>query len=288
LITNDDGVEAAGLRAAAEAVMPIADVLIVAPKSPQTAMGCSFPRSSDQGIIEVSTRPLGHRSAPYYAVTGSPAQAVAHAILEIADRRPSLCVSGINNGENLGGTSLISGTVGAALEAACHDIPAVAVSVGPEDPRRAVYAYRRQEWAVASAVIRRLTAMILRDGLPPRVALLNVNIPATATAGTSVRVTVQSRQSHYICGAPGARDFARPLSLPIREQINADTLEPASDLYAFFVEQVISVTPMARDLTVHEAVGAALQTNLHSQWRDSAVARGRPRRIGGVDVSTDE
>src|SRR5687767_5053145 len=130
LVTNDDGVDAPGLRAAAEAVLDMGDVLIVAPKTRQTAMGRSFPHSDLQGIIELRGGPLGNGNIAYYAVNGSPAQAVAHGVLEISPRLPTLCITGINNGENLGATNLVSGTIGAALEAAAFGIPALAVSVG--------------------------------------------------------------------------------------------------------------------------------------------------------------
>lgn len=249
LITNDDGIHSGGLRAAAEAVYSLGDVLIVAPSTQQTGMGRSFPRSDSQGIIEVRQGPLGEGIVPYYAVNGSPAQAVAHGVLEIASRQPSLCISGINDGENLGGTNLISGTIGAALEAMGFGIPALAVSLGPENPEFFSGAYRASDWGIASSVIQRFAALVLRGGLPRQIALLNINIPHSATPETSIRITRQSRQSHYVCVSPGPRDLSKPLRLPVAEQIDYSTLEPDSDLFAFVVERTISVTPMTADLT---------------------------------------
>jgi len=71
LITNDDGVDSPGLRAAAEAASTIGEVVLVAPKLPQTAMGRSFPRTEDQGIIETQVKGLGHSTTHYHAVSGS-------------------------------------------------------------------------------------------------------------------------------------------------------------------------------------------------------------------------
>jgi 5'-nucleotidase len=258
LVTNDDGIRSGGLRAAAEAARTLGDVLIVAPEKLQTGMGRSFPRTEREGIIEVLQGQLSDETVPYYAVSGSPAQAVAHGVLEIALRRSALCISGINDGENLGGTNLISGTVGAALEATSFGIPALAVSLGPEDPDLFAEPYREADWQTVSGIIRQFAAMILKDGLPSQVSLLNINIPSSATPQTPIRVTSQSRQSHYVCAKPRPRDLSKPFRLPVAESIDFATLEPDSDLYAFFVDRVVSVTPMSGDLTVRDAGGAPL------------------------------
>uniref|UniRef100_UPI004057410F 5'/3'-nucleotidase SurE n=1 Tax=Candidatus Electrothrix sp. TaxID=2170559 RepID=UPI004057410F len=250
IITNDDGINSGGLRVAAEAVRQLGNVLIVAPKSQQTGMGRSFPRTKNQGVIELHRGSLGNETITYYAVEGSPAQAVAHGILEIASRRPNLCISGINNGENLGGTNLISGTLGAALEASSFGIPALAVSIGPENQTLFKAPYRIEDWITPLGIIRRLAGAVLRNGLPAQVSVLNINIPGSAKPDTPIRITRQSRYAHYVCAAPGPRDLSKPMRLPVVEQLDIDNLEPDSDLYAFFVDKAISITPMAGDLTV--------------------------------------
>lgn len=251
LVTSDDGIDSGGLTAAAEAVRTIGEVLVVAPETQQTGMGRSFPRYQGQGVIERIRRPLGGQEVGFYAVRGSPAQAVAHAVLEIAPRLPALCICGINDGENLGGTNLVSGTVGAALEAASLAIPALAVSRGPEDPELFARPYREADWEVASETIRRFAWALLREGLPPEVAFLSVNIPASATRETPCRLTRQSRQSHYVCARPGPRDFSKPFRLPVTAILDLASLEADSDLHAFYVDRVISVTPMGCDLSTY-------------------------------------
>ena len=116
LLTNDDGIESPGIRAAAEAVLDLGDLIIAAPAKQQSGMGRAFPRLEDTGIIETSCIRINGQEIPAYGVHGSPALAVAHGILEIADRKPDLCISGINYGENLGQTVTCSGTLGAAIE----------------------------------------------------------------------------------------------------------------------------------------------------------------------------
>jgi len=261
LITNDDGIQAPGLKAAADAVLPLGEVIVVAPPKRQTAMGRSFPRSDEQGVIERAPEICGG-AVRCYAVSGSPAQSVAHAVLEICSRPPALCISGLNDGENLGGTILVSGTVGAAMEAAGFGIPALAVSVGPEDPDRFCCPYSSADWQVPIALTRLIASRVLSRGLPPGVALLNVNIPWSATLLTEVRFTVQSRQNHYVWARPGERDFSKPGRLPVIEQIDRESLERDGDLHAFSVDCVVSITPLTADLTARDATGAPLRLDV--------------------------
>lgn len=255
LVTNDDGVQSPGLRAAAEALSPLGDILVVAPKTQQTGMGRAFPKNEGIGIIEIQQAKIEDRAYPYYAVHGSPAQAVAHGVLEIAPRRPDICISGINYGENLGGTNFISGTVGAALEAACYGIPALAVSIGANSADQYTKLYCRKDWEVVMYFAHKFASFILCHGLPPYVALLNINIPTVATRETEVRTTSQSRQNYYMCTAPEKRDFSKNFRLPVKIDIDYDTLESDSDIYAFVVDGVVSVTPIGTDLTVRDTSG---------------------------------
>jgi 5'-nucleotidase len=259
LVCNDDGIDSPGLRAAAETVSAIGEVLIVAPNTKQTGMGRSFPRSEGHGVIEMRRGLLGLEVVPYYAVFGSPAQAVAHAVLEIATRRPALCVSGINDGENLGATNFISGTVGCACEAAAFGIPALGISVGPESPELFGRPYDRDDWAVIAHILQHFACGVINDGLPPGVDFLNINIPWSASPETEIRITAQSRQNQYVCGRPEPRDFSKPSRLPIIEQVDFNILEPASDIYAFCIDKVVSVTPMVCDMTARDSTGAPVQ-----------------------------
>src|SRR5262249_22013848 len=118
-----------GLKAAAEAVIGMGDVICVAPQSQQTSMGRAFTRDPRNGVIRLQQFQIGDTLVRAYGVHGSPALAVSHAILELCDRNPSLCISGINYGETLGLSVFPSGTVGAAFEAHSYDIPAIAVSM---------------------------------------------------------------------------------------------------------------------------------------------------------------
>ena len=249
LITNDDGVRSPGLAAAARAVRELGDLLVVAPRWQQTTMGRSFPRTDGAGVIEPVLLHLGDQECRAYGVAGSPAQAVAHAVLELADRRPDLCVSGINYGENVGLSLTCSGTLGAAFEAFSHGIPGLAVSLETPIHQQHASCYPPQEWSAAARITGLLAARILRDGLADGTSLLNVNVPASATAATGIRMTRQSRLSASIFTRPGKRDRDQPCQLRAQPNPHLEAAEPDSDIHALFAAREISVTAISWDLS---------------------------------------
>ena len=128
LLTNDDGIHSPGLWAAAEALSDLGYVTVAAPRDQSSGMGRSLPMTSD-GVIRPEVLRVCGKDWTVYAVGGTPAQAVLHGILEIMPQKPDLVVSGINYGENVATGITISGTVGAAMEAASQGIPALAASL---------------------------------------------------------------------------------------------------------------------------------------------------------------
>lgn len=255
LISNDDGVLSPGILAAAEAVAPLGEVLIVAPKNQQTSMGRSYPKGDDIGIIETHTLQIQGKKVQAYGVNGTPSQAVAHAILEIAPRKPALCISGVNYGENIGLNLIPSGTVGAALEANTFDIPAIAVSQEVDLALHHATEYNQMNWNAAIHFTRLFAQKALKEGLPPEIGALNVNIPATANLQTPIRKTVQSRQNYFEFTKPEKRDFAKGYRLRVELRINNETLEKNSDIQAIVYDKVVSVTPLGWNLTANTTWG---------------------------------
>lgn len=250
LITNDDGIFSPGLLAAAEAVQPLGDILIVAPRQQQTTMGRAFPRSSDVGIVEAVTLTVNSEKVIGFGITGSPAQAVAHGILELAPRKPDLCISGINYGENVGLSLTCSGTLGAAFEADSHGIPSIAVSRELPLSLQHTKDYPEVSWDACRRIIRETAEKILRDGLPPEVCIININVPETADNMTDIRWTRQSRLNSAVFVKPEKRDLKAGYQLKSAPCPDLGTAEKDSDIYAVFFDKVISVTPITWDLSV--------------------------------------
>lgn len=249
LITNDDGCRSPGLQAVAEAVRGLGEILVAAPFVQQTGMGRAFPRAADNGIIEQSEMTVQGDRIPVYGVHGSPALAVAHGILEIAGRKPDLCISGINYGENLGMTVTCSGTLGAAFEAVSHGVPAIAVSVAADLSVQRTEAFPRIDWGPAMRILRSVAGEVLEKGMWPGADLLNINLPKAGADGSTYRVTSLSRQNYFCFRKPGKRDWSKPFSLQSELAVNLDGLEPDSDIYAVYVDRQISVTPLSVRMT---------------------------------------
>ena len=256
LITNDDGVHSPGLQAAAATAAEFGNVLIAAPQSQQTGMSRALPSGPGTGIIETTTVDIQGRAPPAYGIHASPALCVVHAVLELAQRPPDLCISGVNYGENIGRTISASGTVGAALEASAFGIPALAISRGaPLDMHRASN-FDQLDWSASQSVIRRFVPLVLERGLPEGVDALNVNLPDNAHSNTEVRFTRQSRQAHVYFTRPGKRPLSEPLRLPLARTDVAEELEADSDIRAYLYDEVISVTPITALLNTAAAPAA--------------------------------
>ncbi|HOO78353.1 MAG TPA: 5'/3'-nucleotidase SurE [bacterium] len=164
MITNDDGINAPGLRVLAEEAAKIGDIVVIAPESERSAVGhgITLNRPLRAARVHRGERLFG------YAVDGTPADCVKLAVKSLLARRPDLVVSGINPGPNAGINVIYSGTVSAAVEAAIMGLPALAVSLD---------SFTAAEFETAARVARCLAETILQKGLPAGV-LLNCNVPA--------------------------------------------------------------------------------------------------------------
>ncbi len=247
LVTNDDGIRSPGLRAAAAALQELGQVVVVAPAEQCSGAGRSMP-STSEGRIYPETMTVNGRSIRAYAVEGTPAQVVDHAILEMLPRPPDLVVSGINYGENVGSGVTISGTVGAALEAASFGIPALAVSLQTPVEHHLGYSEEIDFRAAAHFTVL-FAAAVLRRALPFDVDVLKIDVPAAATPETPWRWTRQSRQRYFVPVRPMRRRPTDPGPLGYRVEIDFERLEPDSDIYALVVDGFVSVTPLSLDLT---------------------------------------
>jgi 5'-nucleotidase len=246
LVTNDDGVNAPGIRALAAELKNLGDVTIAAPAVQKSAISSSITLYTP--LLAQRRRESGF---DIIAVEGTPADAVKLAIRELLPEPPDVVVSGINFGLNTGSNILYSGTVGAALEGALFSIPSFAVSLEVSDDPR---------WSSASRISRQLIAKILRR-YPKDAMAFNINLPArTASRIRGTLVTVQEalpyEDSYDRRQDPRGRTYYWLKGTPERKYNPDLTRNGEADVPtdAWAVSQgYVSVTPLRRNLT-HESM----------------------------------
>jgi 5'-nucleotidase len=247
LLTNDDGIRSPGLWAVAAALSQLGFVTVAAPREQSSGTGRSMPATSD-GTIQRDWVQVNGQEWLVHAVGGTPAQAVQHGILEIMTGRPALVVSGINYGENVANGITVSGTVGAAMEAAAMGIPALAVSLETDKAHHLSYSLE-VDFSAAAGFAQFFAGMILQHGLPAGTDLLKVDVPAGASQATPWEWTRLSKQRYYIA-TPPVRDSWDVPGIPGYEMAVDWDHEPAnSDVYVLLKKRHVSVTPLTLDMT---------------------------------------
>ena len=126
LITNDDGITAPGLRSLIKVMNKIGEVIVVAPDSPQSAMGHAI---TINNTLFCKKEKIDDGPQTEYSTSGTPADCVKLAVNEILGRKPDICVSGINHGSNASINVIYSGTMSAAVEAGIEGIQAIGFSL---------------------------------------------------------------------------------------------------------------------------------------------------------------
>lgn len=164
LLTNDDGIDAWGLKALAEAMERLGDVMVVAPSENRSGVSHGLTLHEPLHIRE-------HRPG-WISVSGTPADCVYVAVHHLCEEPPDVVVSGINRGANLGDDVHYSGTVGGAKEAALRNIPALAVSLFLDEAKRG----QTRHYDTAARLAARVVSALPRLALPPR-QFLNLNVP---------------------------------------------------------------------------------------------------------------
>jgi 5'-nucleotidase len=256
LITNDDGIASPGLLAAVRCVLDLGEVWVVAPRVQQSGSGRSFPvLRVEVGTpypllgVEESTLTVDGTSIPALALNTSPAPTVRHGLLRFVPRRPDLVIAGINYGENIGNTITVSGTVGAAIEAASFGIPTLAASL-ETDSKYHFGQSTEIDFGTAATFVRRFAHWLLASGMPPGVDILKLDVPAVATPDTPWRITRVSRQAYWVSPVEVDEQGKKHLRGYVR-QVDRETLEPDSDVYAIAIDGVVSVSPLTIDLTAN-------------------------------------
>ena len=247
LLTNDDGIDSPGLWAAAESLSEIGYVWVAAPREQYSAAGRSMPLSSD-GLIRIKELVVNGKEWKIYAVGGSPAQTVQHAIFEIMPTKPDIVVSGIIYGLNLGQGITVSGTVGAAMEAASYEIPALAVSLDTAKEYHLSYS-NEIDFNVAAYFTAYFAKQFLNKELDPLVQILKIDLPTNATKETDWEITSLSPVRYYVPDPPKRKSWDEPASLGYKMQEDASLFPERSDVHTVLSKGIISVTPVNLNMT---------------------------------------
>jgi len=252
LLTNDDGIRSPGLWAAASELSKIGYVTVAAPREQSSGMGRSLPSTSD-GIIRKEQVQVNGQTWDVYAVGGSPAQSVLHGILEIVPHQLDLVVSGINYGENVGLGITISGTVGAAMEAASMGIPSLAISLQTE-PQYHLSHSEDIDFSTAGYFTAYFARLILKKKFPQEVDLIKVEVPSHATPKTEWQMARLSR-SRYYDPVPTKRDsWEQPGPIAYQHSEGIELESEDTDAYVLREKKIIAVTPINLDMTAQVAL----------------------------------
>lgn len=247
LLTNDDGIRSPGLWAAAGELSKIGYVTVAAPRDQSSGMGRSLPNTSD-GIIRKELMQVNGQEWNVHAVGGSPAQSVLHGVLEISKHKPDLVVSGINYGENVGLGITISGTVGAAMEAAAMGIPSLAISLQTETQYHLTHS-EDIDFSAAGYFTAYFAKILLEKKFSAEVDLLKVEVPSHATPETEWQVTRLSRHRYYQPVAAERASWDLPGLITYKEAAMLEQEGEDTDVYVLRKKKMVAVTPLNLDMT---------------------------------------
>lgn len=279
LVTNDDGIASPGLHALAVAMRKLGNVWVVAPDRERTAVGHALTLHKPLRITRVAKQ--------VYSVNGTPSDCVNLAVKKILRTTPSLVISGINRGVNLGDDVTYSGTVSAALEGTILGVPSMAVS---QEARRNSRTFR---FGAAAVYALRVAKAVLRYGLPAE-TLLNVNVPDRPRASIQgVRVASLSRRRFEDPIVEKVDPHGRKYYWIAGTRVSWDRRKD-SDHEAVRLG-FVSVTPLHLDITHYaaleqlrswEAILAGRAGRRQKRGVSSAKKRQRSRRSGTTTART--
>ncbi|HLV93379.1 MAG TPA: 5'/3'-nucleotidase SurE [Aequorivita sp.] len=242
LVTNDDGINAPGIRTLIEVMKTIGDVCVVAPDSPQSGMGHAI--TINDAIYCNSIKLPNGETHKEYSCSGTPVDCVKLAINEILKRKPDLCVSGINHGSNSSINVIYSGTMSAAVEAGTSGIPAIGFSL--------LDFSLEADFNPAKKYVKLIAEETLKNGLPKGV-VLNVNIPKlNASEIRGIKICRQANAYWKEIFDKRTNPVGRDYYWLTGEFVNQDK---GKDTDEWALEQgYVSVVPVQFDLTAHHAI----------------------------------
>ena len=252
LVTNDDGISAAGIRTLISIMSEIGDVVVVAPDKPQSAMGHAITINNTLYLNKMSA---DDSSIIEYNCSGTPVDCVKLAVNEILHRKPDLCVSGINHGSNSSINVIYSGTMSAAVEAGIEGIPAIGFSLLDYD--------WNADFSQIKSYVKKIAMEVLKNKLPNGV-VLNVNLPKLKE--NEIKGIKICRQAKALWmekfdkrKTPQGKDYYWLTGEFVNEDKGEDTDEWALE------NGYVSIVPIQFDMTAHHTIQQLNTWNLNEK-----------------------
>ena len=250
LITNDDGIDAIGLRELVNSLIPLGEIVVVAPSTQKSGQGKSVTYTHPVRLHK-EEKFTKHNNVRAYSVDGTPADCVIvgrHLCKENFKQEPDLVIAGINSGDNTSIHAIFtSGTCAAAIEGGILGITSIAFSLELPDNElfdKSLNSISRFQSAANRA--KEIVVQVLNNPLPYKIKVLNVNFPNSVNSDTESRI-VGLCQVKYVDEAIEALD---PRGVPVfwlwgktKTDLPHDT-----DSFVLINEKKITITPISLNL----------------------------------------
>jgi 5'-nucleotidase len=265
LLVNDDGIHSAGIIALREELSKDFECFVVAPNRERSGIGKALTVGEVIRVERLTTR---HGEA--YSISGTPADAVLLALHKLLDEKPDIVVAGINLGPNLGIDDILnSGTLGAAMEAAIHGIPSIAISyciARKFDDDVVLQVLNDPGLGLAARIARTLARMIVDEGMPEGVDVLSINVPDYRSGVKGIRITRPSKRGYpdiHVAREEGYAIARWDLALYPEDSEDTD-VEAVRSGYISLTPLNFSLTSKAQSTKLLEHFVEVLTTLLHS------------------------
>lgn len=247
LVTNDDGINAPGIRNLVEAARGLGKIVVVAPDKPQSGMGHAITIGMPLRLHKVEV----FEGIESYQCTGTPVDCVKLAVDKVLHQKPDICISGINHGANHSINVIYSGTMSAAVEAAIESIPSVGFSLLDYS--------LEADFSAARQYARQIVEQMLKHP-PDKHCVLNVNFPiATPDQIKGVKICRQAYAKYEEDFLERLDPHGRKYYWLTGEFVNFDE-GTDTDVWAL-ANNYVSVVPVQFDLTNYK-----LKQQIENNW----------------------
>jgi 5'-nucleotidase len=248
LVTNDDGITAPGLRTLIHIMNEIGEVVVVAPDSPQSGMGHAITISD---TLYCKKEKIDDGPQHEYSISGTPADCVKFAVREILQKKPDLCVSGINHGANSSINVIYSGTMSAAVEAGLEGIKSIGFSLLD-------YSWDA-DFSACKDYIRKISLNLLKE--KKENLILNVNFPSNTKKFKGIKVCRQAKgyweDTYDKRVSPLGKEYYWLTGNFVNQEDSKETDEWALS------QGYVSLVPISFDMTSHQDIDKLKNWNLN-------------------------